>query len=152
MSLITSTCPSQSFPAPIPMVGMLTDFVISCASLSGIHSSVMAKTPAFSNNLASSNNLFALCSSLPCTLNPPKAFTDCGVNPICPITGICASTMAFIVSVKRAPPSIFTASAPPSLIILPAFRTASSFEIWYDKKGMSATINAFFTPRTTVFV
>ena len=42
------------------------------------------------------------------------AFTDCGVSPTWPITGISASVSRAITSSRRSPPSTFTASAPAS--------------------------------------
>ena len=42
----TSTWPSQSGPAPMPMVGTGTDRVIAAATSRGTHSSTMAKQPA----------------------------------------------------------------------------------------------------------
>ena len=56
------------------------------------------------------------------------AFTDCGVRPMWPMTGISASRMASTTGIRLRPPSSFTASAPPSRTKRPAWRTASSTE------------------------
>ena len=99
--------------------------LIIAANLSGTHSNTTAKAPAFSIAKASSISFLAASSPLPWTLNPPNALTDCGVNPICPITGIDAFTIASILSQTSIPPSNLTACARPSLISLPALTTAS---------------------------
>ena len=63
ISCITSTCPSQYLPAPMPMVGMLNDSLTSFARVAGIFSSTIAKQPALSSSFASLLNLFASSSS-----------------------------------------------------------------------------------------
>ena len=54
ISWVTSTCPSQPAPAPMPIVGILTAARISSAKSSGTHSTTTAKAPAFSMARASS--------------------------------------------------------------------------------------------------
>ena len=88
ISAYTSTCPSQPFPAPIPMVGISNFSVTSVASFSGTHSSTTANAPASCTASASSISFCAAASVFPCTLNPPNALIDCGVSPICAHTGI----------------------------------------------------------------
>ena len=61
-----------------------------------LYISFTLKAPASSTALASRISCLAVSSVFPCTLNPPKALTDCGVSPICPITGMDASTIALI--------------------------------------------------------
>ena len=75
------------------------------------------------------------------------ACSDCGVSPMWPTTGISASTMRSTRRARFSPPSIFTASAPASLMKRAALRSASRWLTWYDANGMSATRNARFTPR-----
>ena len=67
MSWNTWTCPSQPLPAPMPMVGMASRFVISVARDAGTHSSTSEKTPASSSALASSIMRTADLSDLPWT-------------------------------------------------------------------------------------
>ena len=57
MSCNTSTCPSTSEPAPIPIVGIEIASETCLANLAGIFSRTIAKHPAFSNILASSIQL-----------------------------------------------------------------------------------------------
>ena len=57
------------------------------ATPSGTHSSTIAKQAGVGERDASSVSAFAASSSLPCTLNPPSAWIDCGVRPMWPITG-----------------------------------------------------------------
>ena len=111
------------------MVGIDIFSLIILANFAGTHSKTIANAPAFSMAMADSINSFAASSSFPCTLNPPKALTDCGVRPICPITGIDAFTIASILSHTSKPPSNFTACALPSFISLPAFTTASYTDV-----------------------
>src|SRR3989454_6450912 len=87
MSCSTSTWPSHAGPAPIPIVGMVSDLVICDASGAGTSSSTIANAPASSSALASSLSRSAVFSSRPCTRCPPSACTDCGVRPRWPITG-----------------------------------------------------------------
>ena len=53
---------------------------------------------------------------------PPKVFTDCGVRPICAITGTPRLVRKAMVSAICAPPSSFTAGAPVSAIRRAALR------------------------------
>ena len=122
---------------------------MSAASLAGTHSRTTANAPASWTSYASCKICSAAFSFFPWTLNPPKAFTDWGVIPICATTGIPESVMALICSFTAAPPSSFTALAPVSFINLPAFTTASYTEGWYDMNGISITTNVCFTPLTT---
>lgn len=77
------------------------------------------------------------------------ALTDCGVRPMCAITGMPASTSSRICSYDRSPPSSLTAPAPASLISRVADRSACTGPSWYEPKGRSATIRAREVPRTT---
>ena len=61
--------------------GTATASVTMRATASGTHSSTIANTPASASAMASSTMARAPSSVLPCTLKPPKAFTDCGVRP-----------------------------------------------------------------------
>ena len=63
------------------MVGIDIFSLIILANFAGTHSKTIANAPAFSIAIADYNS-FAASSSFPCTLNPPKALTDCGVRPI----------------------------------------------------------------------
>jgi hypothetical protein len=66
-------------------------------------------------------------------LKPPIAFTDCGVRPMWPITGISASRIASMVWMRDAfAPSTFTACAP-AWMKRPALRTDSSTDTWYER-------------------
>ena len=67
MSLITSTWPSQSGPAPIPTVGMVSAAVTDAARLRGTPSSTRAKAPAASSARASLSIRAAASASFPCT-------------------------------------------------------------------------------------
>ena len=58
------------------------------------------------------------------------ACTDCGVSPTWPITGTPIATIEATVAATSAPPSSFTAAAPPSLRKRPALRRASSALTW----------------------
>src|SRR5450759_1099597 len=78
MSCSTSTCPAQSAPAPMPMVGMRNCCVTARASAAGISSSTIMPAPASSISLASLINRSAWDSVLPCTRYPPNWCTDCG--------------------------------------------------------------------------
>ena len=71
----------------------------------------------------------AASRSLPCTWNPPSAWTDCGVSPRWPITGISASRIACTASRRLRPPSSFTAPAP-ARTSCAALRTVSSVDTW----------------------
>ena len=67
MSCITSTWPSHSGAAPIPVTGMFTAAVISALRARGTHSSSSMAAPAFSRATAASSSSRAPCSSLPWT-------------------------------------------------------------------------------------
>src|SRR3990167_11136614 len=54
ISFVTSAWPSQYGPAPMPIVGIASLSVISFANLSGTHSRIIAKQPAFSRARAES--------------------------------------------------------------------------------------------------
>ena len=58
-------------------------------------------------------------------LKPPNTWLDCGVSPICAITGIPRSVKNRMVSAIRAPPSSFTAPQPVSFMTWAAFRNAT---------------------------
>ena len=53
ISGVTKICPSQSTPAPMPIVGIDIEAVTSLASFAGIFSSTTAKAPASSITFAS---------------------------------------------------------------------------------------------------
>ena len=67
MSSTTSTCPSQRTPAPMPMVGMVSFWVMRAESPSGTFSSTTAKAPAASTASASAMTCSA-SASRPTTL------------------------------------------------------------------------------------
>lgn len=69
------------------MVGIETRLVTSSAKAAGTHSSTMAKGAGFFKRTAVVEERSADSSVLPCTLKPPKAFTDCGVRPQMPHHG-----------------------------------------------------------------
>ncbi len=77
------------------------------------------------------------------------AWTDCGVRPTWPITGMPALTMRCTCSATGSPPSSFTASKPPSFIILPACSSAFSLDTWKLMNGMSPTTCARRVARAT---
>ena len=130
MSWYTRICPSHSTPAPIPMVGIESFSVTIAANFAGTHSSTIAKAPASCKDCASSIKSLAAFSVLPCTLWPPKAFTDCGVIPKWPQTGIPEKTILFTVAATALPPSSFTALALPSFKRRPALIKACSAFTW----------------------
>jgi len=72
MSWKTSTWPSHSMPAPIPMVIAFTFWEMIFASCRGIDSRTIANAPASSTAIASSISFFAASRDLPCTLKPPS--------------------------------------------------------------------------------
>ena len=96
------------------------------ASSAGTHSTTMAKAPAASTARASSR----MRSASRCTLKPPSRRTDCGVRPMCPITGMSADATAATAAALRTPPSNLTAWAPPSLTSRPALATACCGLTW----------------------
>ena len=53
---MTRICPSHAFEDPIPIVGILIDFVIFLAEFFDIHSKTIEKAPAFSIFCACFNN------------------------------------------------------------------------------------------------
>ena len=72
ISCTTKTCPSQPAPAPIPIVGILTEAVTLAAKSAGIFSITNEKHPNSSNNLASLINFSASASSFARTLYEPN--------------------------------------------------------------------------------
>ncbi len=68
----TSTWPSHSMPAPIPMVIALTFWEIIFAICRGMDSKTIANAPASSTAIASSISFLAASRDLPCTLKPPS--------------------------------------------------------------------------------
>ena len=111
------------------MVGTGTASVTVVATASGTHSSTIEKQPASARATASSRSARAASNSLACTLKPPSMWTDCGVSPRCPMTGISASSMAATMSSRLRPPSSLTADAP-ARSSLAALRTVSSRDTW----------------------
>ena len=83
----TSTWPSQSGPAPMPMVGRSTASRIRAATTEGTPSTTSAKAPASATATASATTASAASSVRPWTLNPPIAWTDWGVSPTWPDHG-----------------------------------------------------------------
>ena len=65
-------------------------------------------------------------SPRPCTRGPPSRFSDCGVYPRCPTTGMPASVSARICGTTRRPPSSFTAATPVSFMIRTPVASACS--------------------------
>ena len=114
MSCHTSTWASQLGPAPMPTVGIVNLPVICVANSAGTISITTAKAPASWTAIAS----WMVCSAAsprPCTRNPPRPLTLCGVNPMWAMTGMPAAVSAAIWSATRSPPSSLTAWAPVSL-------------------------------------
>ena len=134
------------------MVGIVSRVVISCATGTGTASSTIEKQPAASSARASSTRRRACSAVRPWALNPPSAVADCGVRPMCPITGMPAPTIAATRESDGPAPSSLTASAPASLTNRIAFVTASASETWNDPKGMSATTSGRCDPRVTARV
>ena len=66
MSCQTSTCASQSGPAPMPIVGIVSRFVTSAATSPGTISMTIANAPAASSASASSM-IRCADSPRPCT-------------------------------------------------------------------------------------
>ena len=61
----TKICPSQTLPAPIPIVGIDICYVINFATSAGTISKTTAKAPAASTLLASSKSLRVASKSFP---------------------------------------------------------------------------------------
>ena len=79
------------------------------------------------------------------------ALTDCGVRPMCAITGMPAShQQPRSARCDRSPPSSFTAPDP-GLLDQPggACAAPATGPSWYEPKGRSPTIRARLVPRTT---
>ena len=95
MSCITSTWPSQSTPAPMPIVGIASSRVISRAS-SARHALEHDREGArvLRPRARRRARARAPSSPRPCTRWPPMRWTACGVSPTWPITGISAATIA----------------------------------------------------------
>ena len=87
---------------------------------------------------------------LPVGLKPPMLEMACGVSPTWPMTATPASEMARAASTRRAPPpSILTASMPPSLSSRTAAPTACSALASYEPKGRSPMSSGRRAPRAT---
>ncbi|MCY1186310.1 hypothetical protein D9M73_271720 [compost metagenome] len=125
MSCSTSTWPEQSAPAPMPMVGTVSDCVISPASAAGTASISTTCAPAACSASASRLSWAAPALVLPCTLKPPSACTDCGVRPICAQTGMLRSTRNLTIGASQSPPSSLTICAP-AFISVTALANAAS--------------------------
>ncbi len=124
----------------------------SFATFSSIISAITAKHPASSKAIASVYKSSASWRSPPNLRYPPIALTVWGSNPICPRTGIPVATNFSISSATSRPPSIFTASAPPSCIKLRADCRRRSKEKLASPKGRSATSKQFGWARRTAAV
>ena len=149
MSCQTSTWPSVSAPAPMPIVGTVSARVIARRPAAGTASSTIAKQPAASSASASSTSCCARSARAALRLEAAEHVAVCGVRPTWPITGMPASTIARARETDVPPPSSLTASAPPSLTRRTALLTACSSETWYEPNGMSATTSGRFAPRVT---
>ena len=123
---MTWTWPLQPAPAPMPMVGIRSRSVIARASCSGTSSSTIAKAPASCTASASASSDRAWSRVLPSTRTLPAWFAACGVQPMWPMTGMPARTIASMVRALRTPPSTLTACAPASERKRPALATAVS--------------------------
>jgi hypothetical protein len=64
LEILTSTWPSTSGPAPIPITGIVNLLATFLANSAGIFSKTSPKQPHSCNSSASSNNLLASASSL----------------------------------------------------------------------------------------
>ena len=91
----------------MPIVGTPIRSVIQPASRCGMDSSTIANAPALSRASAPSTTALAPFESLPCARYPPSSFTDCGVSPTCPITGIPAVVIASTRPATSVPPCEF---------------------------------------------
>ena len=124
MSSRTRICPSQWALAPMPIVGIATASVMRRASGSTTPSITTAKAPASATATASATCASQVSSSRPCVLKPPITWVDCGVSPVCAITGTPRSTRKRIVSAIWRPPSSFTAPHWVSFMMRVALRNA----------------------------
>ena len=109
----------------MPMVGMGMAAVILRASSSAMASSTMAKAPASATARASSSMAAHSSRTRPWVLKPPSTLIDCGVKPMCAITGMPRSVRKRMVSAMRRPPSILTAPQPVSFMTCAALRKAT---------------------------
>src|ERR671931_439134 len=98
----TSTWPSVSGPAPMPMTGTCIRGMSSDATALGMASNTIAKQPAPWRASASRAMRSAACAVRPCARYPPRAVEVCGVRPTWPITGMPASTIAFAPATRGA--------------------------------------------------
>ena len=114
-SVQTSTWPSHSAPAPMPMVGITSSLVIWAATSPGTISITTANAPASWTAWASASTRSA-ASPRPCTRYPPRACSLCGVKPMWAITGMPPWLSREIWGVISTPPSIFTQCASPSFM------------------------------------
>eukprot|EP00968_Pinguiococcus_pyrenoidosus_P028839 scaffold8138_cov277-Pinguiococcus_pyrenoidosus.AAC.4 len=133
----------------MPMVGISSASVMALATGAGTHSSTMAKAPASCMRRASSSSSRAFFAVRPCARKPPMTLMACGVRPTCAMTAMPPSTIFLKVSARLFPPSIFTASMPPSLMKRYAFLSASSCDTSYEPNGMSPTSSGADAPRET---
>ena len=114
-----------TLPAPMPTVGIVSFCSTSRAASAETISSTTAKHPASCTARASRRSC-AAASPRPWIRKPPRACSDCGVKPMCPITGMPARTTAATCPARASPASSFTAWAPVSRITRTALRTACS--------------------------
>jgi len=137
----------------MPIVGIRTLLVMSAASSRGMPSSTNRER---SRPLPPRVRRAATCSAdslgFPCTRYPPIAWTDCGVSPTWPITGISASVSRAITS--RPPLAAlhfhFTASAPASFTKRTAFFKASfTIALVCAKRHVRTQPTPAETPRRT---
>ena len=131
------------------MVGMPSLSVMAPAASAATYSRTTENAPASSRATASSRMPAADSAVVPWTLIPPRTVARWGMRPMWPWTGIPTSTRVFTFPEISFPPSSFTASAPPSWIILPEFLMVSSTLMWYERNGRSPTMKAFLAPRAT---
>ena len=90
----------------MPIVGIASRLLTSAARRAGMDSSTIPNTPVCSRSSASSSRRRAVSAVRPCGRIPPNLWTDCGVRPRCPSTGIPASSTAWIAGSISRPPSI----------------------------------------------
>ena len=147
----TCTCPVQPAPAPMPIVGMVRRLVIAAASSCGTSSITIADAPASCRAIASSRSAAAASGRRPFARGLLSFSDDCGVKPICPITGTPLRTSAATTGATVTPPSSFTAPAPASRINRAAFSAAVGAST-YERKGMSPITSALLVERTTAAV
>jgi len=112
MSCSTRICPSQSGPAPIPMVGNPHTARDLRRQLSRQRFQHNRERTRSLHRPRIAQNLLRPARRLPLYAIAAQGVTDCGVSPTWPITGISASVSREISSSLRSPPSIFTASRP----------------------------------------